>query len=196
MPAPFPPNDNAIIRFRYTKQQPAPEPIAPPPGSPPGTPAIIRAAIGPGHEDTELFELHPPTGDIAEVERQWKNANPPDSGKEWQDAFFPGPEANPPQPMPPKQLPDVDAQGLRHRAAGQEELPGAVTEGVAVPGRGVGFAEGQDESAETYGDENLSLAQLEGQSDEQILEHPGIGEATLHKIKLARNKRDRAASKK
>jgi hypothetical protein len=166
MPAPFPPNDNAIIRFRYTKQQPAPEPIAPPPGSPPGTPAIIRAAIGPGHEDTELFELHPPTGDIA------------------------------PQPMPPKQLPDVDAQGLRHRAAGQEELPGAVTEGVAVPGRGVGFAEGQDESAETYGDENLSLAQLEGQSDEQILEHPGIGEATLHKIKLARNKRDRAASKK
>jgi hypothetical protein len=52
---------------------------------------------------------------------------------------------------------------------------------------------GADDADETYGDENLTLAQLDGLSDEQILEKPGIGDATLHKIKLARGKRDRAA---
>jgi hypothetical protein len=51
----------------------------------------------------------------------------------------------------------------------------------------------RNEEDETYGDENLTLAQLDGLSDEQILEKPGIGDATLHKIKLARGKRDRAA---
>jgi hypothetical protein len=198
MPAPFPPNDSAIVRFRYTKAQPQRDPIAPPPGSPPGTPFVIPPTIGPGHEDTEQFDLHPPTGDIAEVERQWRKANPPDGDKEWQDAWFP---STPPAPTPKTVVepPDVDAQGLRHRASGETETRSTVTEGVSVPGRGVGFADGEEgedhPDAPTFGDDKLTLAQLDGLSDEQLAEKPGIGPASITKIHRARTKRDRAAAK-
>jgi DNA uptake protein ComE-like DNA-binding protein len=86
----------------------------------------------------------------------------------------------------------VDAQGLRHRAAGETELRQTVTEGVPVPGKGVGFAEGQDDAAETFGDDNLSLAQLNGLDDDQLREKPGIGEATVKKIHAARRKAERS----
>jgi hypothetical protein len=188
MPAPFPPNDSAIVRFRYTKAQPQRDPIAPPPGSPPGTPFIIPPSIGPGHEDTEQFELHPPTGDIAEVERQWKLANPPESEKEWQDAFFPGPEAAPTKPMAPKQIPDVDAQGLRHRAAGETELRGTVTEGVPVPGRGVGFAE---EEAQSRADnlDDMTVEELHERATQ--LEVEGRGSMNKSELKRAIRKAEK-----
>lgn len=199
MPAPFPPNDSAIVRFRYTKAQPAGDPIPPPPGSPLGTLPTPRPPRGVGFEDTELFDLHPSTGDIAEVERQWKKANPPESEKEWQDAIFPGPEVAPTKPMAPKEHPGVDAQGVRHRAAGETETRSTVTEGVPVPGRGVGFADGEEgedhPDSPTFGDDKFTLAQLDGLSDEQLAEKPGIGPATVTKIHRARTKRDRAAKK-
>jgi hypothetical protein len=140
MPAPFPPQQRAIVRFRLTRAVPAgpprPNPVA---GGPP-LPGEPGKAIG--HEDTEMFDLSPQTGDIAEVERQWKSKNGPDSGRDWQDAIFPGPEAEKPKPTPVPEPLDVDQQGLRHRAAGEEGTRSTVTEGVPVPGRGVGFVEG------------------------------------------------------
>jgi hypothetical protein len=189
MPAPFPPSDTALVRFRLTQAVPAGPPAPNPLG--PSFPNVPSSPARPvGYEDTEVFDLNPPTGDIAEVEKQWKIANPPESGKEWQDAVFPGPARQPVTPLPVPQPPDVDAQGLRHRATGEEETRSTVTEGIPVPGRGVGFEEGEDHAEQpTFGDESLTLAQLEGQSDEQILSHPGIGEITLAKIRKAQKSR-------
>jgi hypothetical protein len=188
MPAPFPPNDSAIVRFRYTKAQPAGDPIPPPPGSPLGTLPTLPVPRGVGFEDTEMFDLHPATGDIAEVERQWKNANPPESEKEWQDAFFPGPEAQPAAPMAPKQIPDVDAQGVRHRAAGETELRGTVTEGVPVPGRGVGFAE---EEAQSRADnlDDMTVEELHERATQ--LEVEGRGSMNKSELKRAIRKAEK-----
>jgi hypothetical protein len=156
MPAPFPPNDTAVVRFRYTREQPAPAPQPPPAGSPPGTPAIIRPAIAAGTEDVEVFELDPPARDIAEVERQWREANPPKSDKEWQDARFPDPAANPPPPAPLKEEPDVDAQGVRHRAAGEEEDRPTVTKTEDARPEPTGKGKGKSTAATTTGTDDDS----------------------------------------
>jgi hypothetical protein len=195
MPAPFTPQEKAIVRFRLTKPIPAGPPRANPVAGGPPLPGVPAKSIG--WEDTELFTLNPQTGDIAEVERQWKLANGPDSGREWQDALFPGPEQKPVTPLPAPEPPDVDLQGIRHRAAGQEELPGTVTEGVPVPGRGVGFAEGDErtEDAKTFGDEHLTLAQMDNMTDDELLQRKGIGPETLKDIHRARGARSRRAKK-
>jgi hypothetical protein len=140
MPAPFPPSDTAIVRYRLTRAVAA-GPLQPNPLGPsfPNVPSTPERPIG--FEDTELFKLDPPARDIAEVERQWREANGPESGKEWHDALFPEPGVAPVTPAPLAEPLDIDAQGLRHRAAGEEDLPATVTEGVPVPGRGVGFAD-------------------------------------------------------
>jgi hypothetical protein len=51
----------------------------------------------------------------------------------------------------------------------------------------------EHKEGDTYGDNNLSLDQLSGMSDEDVLNQPGIGEATLAKIRKAQKK---AAAKK
>jgi hypothetical protein len=140
MPAPFPPSDTAIVRYRLTRAVPA-GPLQPNPLGPsfPNVPSTPERPVG--FEDTETFKLDPPARDIAEVERQWREANGPESGKEWHDALFPEPGATPPTPTPPAEPLDIDAQGIRHRAAGETDLPPTVTKGTPVPGKGVGFAD-------------------------------------------------------
>lgn len=206
MPAPFPPNDTALVRFRYTKAQPAGKPTPPPAGSPPGTPPTVRPEITAGTESTEMFELDPPTNSIAEVEKRWREANGPDSDKDWQDASFPDAAAPKPEPAPLKPEPDVDAQGVRHRAAGMEELPGTVTETadaepVKGKGRVVQHGGGQQRQA---GDEQFGRGdtkyQLSAFDDYETADDivaanaegkfQGIGEATAHEIVAARKKRD------
>lgn len=49
-----------------------------------------------------------------------------------------------------------------------------------------------EEGEPTYGDENHSLAALDGMSDEELLQLPGVGEATVKKVHAARRKRDKA----
>lgn len=69
------------------------------------------------------------------------------------------------------------AQGQRKRAA--DEAAKAAKNAPAGE---------DDENAPTFGDEGLTLAQLDGLTDEQLLEKPGIGDATVKKIHAARRK--------
>jgi len=179
MPAPFPPNDTAVVRFRYTKDQPAGKPRPVPAGSPPGTLPVQSPPVAAGTEDTEVFKLDPPAHDIAEVERQWREANPPENEKEWQDARFPDPAANPPAPPPPKEEPDVDAQGVRHRAAGQEVPPTVTRTEDAHPaptgkgGKGAKVQPGDD------GLDDLTVPELQAKAEAEGAKPAGPLKADL-----------------
>jgi hypothetical protein len=49
-------------------------------------------------------------------------------------------------------------------------------------------ADDDHKEGDTYGDKKLTLEQLSAMSDEQVLAQPGIGEATLAKIRKAQKK--------
>jgi hypothetical protein len=74
-----------------------------------------------------------------------------------------------------RKAPDIEAP---------EPMEGLPTEGD----------EGADDG-ETFGDENLTLDQLEGVSDDDLAQKPGIGEATIKKIHKARAKAARRKAK-
>jgi hypothetical protein len=85
-----------------------------------------------------------------------------------------------------KQAADAqDAAGPQGVAVGGE--PG----NVAVPEGGEAGAEGE----ETFGEEGHTLSQLEGLTDDQLKEKPGIGDATVKRIHAARRTAARRAAK-
>lgn len=69
------------------------------------------------------------------------------------------------------------AQGQRKRAADE----------AAKSARNAPAGE-DDENAPTFGTDHLTLAQLEGKSDEELLQLDGVGDATLAKIRKAQKK--------
>jgi hypothetical protein len=81
-----------------------------------------------------------------------------------------------------------EAQIAAATAAGEEPNTAAVTRGAPRTGPGE-----DDENAPTFGTDHHTLAQLDGKSDEELLQLDGVGDATLAKIKRARAKRDKAA---
>jgi hypothetical protein len=133
---------------------------------------VDRPARVSGTEDAEVFELDPPARDVAEVERQWREANK-GKDKDWQDASFIDEPAAPATPPPPKEEPDVDAQGVRHRAAGQEVPPTVTKTEDAHPaptGHGARPTSPPDD-----GLDKLTVAELQAKADEAGVKPAGNG---------------------
>jgi hypothetical protein len=84
--------------------------------------------------------------------------------KDWQDASFIDEPAAPATPPPPKEEPDVDAQGVRHRAAGQEVPPTVTKTEDAHPAP---TGNGKRDPAFTLDDglDQLTVAELQTRAD-------------------------------
>lgn len=148
MPNPNPTSDRALVRFRDPK---------------------IKTS---GGHTFEEFQLDPPTNSIAEVEKRWTDENK-DSGREWIDADLLTEPAPPAEKVEAPPRPPLDAQIVRERAAGREELPPTVTEdkdagpeGEITPVKGKGGSKSDPNEltvAELH--ERATALEIEGRSE-------------------------------
>lgn len=88
--------------------------------------------------------------------------------------------------------PDVKVQKATPQTAASAD-PVSASVGQPAPGQKATGAGEDDEDAPTFGTDHHTLAQLEGKSDEELLQLDGIGDATVKKIHAARRKADKSA---
>lgn len=158
--------------------------------------ALVTFDDAQGKRDSVEYELDPPTNNVAEVEKRWRD-DEDNEGKTFHDAdLLPGESAIPPaEPVLanetiPAQGTPTDPQIVRERASGREETD-ATTPEEDLPKADIKPVKKKDEETFGIGDKH-PLSFFDGKTDEQILSTPGVGEATLADIKKAQAKRDKA----